>query len=125
MSEHPKIAPFGRRRGRVKARPPDRPEWLRGEAGRAWDELAPEMTRQGWLDELSAFGFAVICDLSAEYQRLSAEAHRLGADQAAAWGVYTASLAIAAELREWQGEFFMTPGSRAKLGVEFKPEPGA
>jgi hypothetical protein len=126
VKEHPKIRPFGSRsRRRVKVRLPTRPEWLQGEAARTWDELAPQMAKAGWLDALSASGFAVICDLIARAWKLSADLDRLTVNDAVVSGVHAAWLAAVSELREWSDDYFMNPASRVQAGVTGGPEPGA
>jgi hypothetical protein len=83
------------------------------------------MARQGWLDELTAWGFAIICDLEARCWELSGQVDKLGIEDATAKGIYRAWVDTVAELRKWNDQYFMSPGSRAEHSVEIRPAPRA
>ena len=114
-----------RTRRPAKMKPPTRPGWLHELAADEWDRLAPAMTRNGWLDEITAEGFARVCELGYEVRRLDELVDELGLEKATTSGVYAAMLDTQRLLLEYLVAYFMTPASRAKHGVEFKPAPGA
>jgi phage terminase small subunit len=111
MSDMPKVAIFPR------TRTPQRPRWLRGHARQLWDRLAPEMVRAGWLDELTAEGFAMYCAAAAHIRRLHGLVERLGMERAAESGVFGALLQAEEQFLDIAAAYFCTPASRAAAGV--------
>ncbi len=112
MSEERKVAVFPPR-----ARVPERPSWLRGYGAALWDQVAPEMVRAGFLDELSAEGFAAYCQTAADLRRLHRLVNRMGMHRALKARVWDALLATQSQFRELANDFLCTPASRAAAGV--------
>jgi phage terminase small subunit len=98
----------------ARARPPERPDWLRGVGAEIWGEITPAMLRAGLLDELTATACAHFCQVSADVRRLHTLVNQTGMARAIETGLFGALVETEKLFLRFASSFFCTPSSRGQ-----------
>lgn len=101
--------------------PPEKPEWLAGEASDEWDRVLPELTRLQLVKREDAAALASYCQSWATFVEATLTVQRDGLTIEAKQGLLAhPAVAIARnagrELRAWVAHFGLTPSSEQALG---------
>ncbi len=107
------------------------PEFVQGEARKAWDKVAKKLHKVGLLTEIDDMALAILCQSWAEYLDAAAQLQETGMLVKSPNGylMMNPSLAIlnqaVKKVRALLAEFGMTPGSRSRIHAAPAEEPDA
>lgn len=99
------------------------PKWLDGDGLAVWNELAPDLIRQGVLTAWDVEAFAMACDQVRLYRQAKARVKRDGVMIAGTRGVLIRHPMLqvqrdaAATFAQLASRFGLTPSDRAKLSI--------